>query len=213
MSASLRFDQIRLPPQCAALRPEVRAFIADEIAAGTFDPSQPRNGDLHHAQLSPRIGAKGWIGMTWPKKIRRSRAQLPRALRGHRGIPRRERAGAPAFRRRPPERPDPAEIRARARQDGHPAAHLPRRGLLRHRHERAGLGLGPVRCENAGDEDERRLAHQRHQDLDQQCAHRRLHDRPVSHLAADQGEPPPRADPVPRRHDDARASRSIRSTR
>ena len=30
---------------------------------------------------------------------------------------------------------------------------------------------------------ERRLADQRHQDLDQQRAHRRLHDRPVPHLA------------------------------
>ena len=52
-----------------------------------------------------------------------------------------------------------------------------------------------------------RLADQRHQDLDQQCAYRRLHDRPVPHLAADQGEPPPRPDPVPGRHEDARASR------
>jgi acyl-CoA dehydrogenase len=68
MSANLRFDQIRLPPQCETLRQEVRAFIADEIAAGTFDPSQPRNGDLPNAQLSRRIGARGWIGMTWPKR-------------------------------------------------------------------------------------------------------------------------------------------------
>jgi acyl-CoA dehydrogenase len=68
MSANLRFDQIRLPPQCETLRQEVRAFIADEIAAGTFDPSQPRNGDLPNAQFSRRIGARGWIGMTWPKR-------------------------------------------------------------------------------------------------------------------------------------------------
>jgi alkylation response protein AidB-like acyl-CoA dehydrogenase len=68
MSASLRFDQIRLPPECEELRREVRAFIAQEIAAGTFDPTQPRHGDLHNSGLSRRIGAKGWIGMTWPKK-------------------------------------------------------------------------------------------------------------------------------------------------
>jgi acyl-CoA dehydrogenase len=68
MSANLRFDQIRLPPECAHLRQEVRAFIAEEIAAGTFDPSRPRSGDLHDPQLSRRIGARGWIGMTWPKK-------------------------------------------------------------------------------------------------------------------------------------------------
>src|SRR6516165_11526374 len=68
MSVSLRFDQVRLPRECEELRQEVRAFIAQEIAAGSFDPDQPRSGDLHNAELSGRIGAKGWIGMTWPKK-------------------------------------------------------------------------------------------------------------------------------------------------
>ena len=67
-TARLRFDQIRLPPQCDELRQEVRAFIAQEVAAGTFDPSDPRHGDLHNPELSRRIGARGWIGMTWPKK-------------------------------------------------------------------------------------------------------------------------------------------------
>jgi acyl-CoA dehydrogenase len=67
-TARLRFDQIRLPPQCDELRREVRAFIAQEVAAGTFDPSDPRHGDLHNPELSRRIGARGWIGMTWPKK-------------------------------------------------------------------------------------------------------------------------------------------------
>src|SRR5882724_1291500 len=66
--AALQFDAILLPPECETLRQEVRAFIAQEVAAGTFDPRQPRNGDLHNAALSRRIGAKGWIGMTWPKK-------------------------------------------------------------------------------------------------------------------------------------------------
>ena len=67
-TARLRFDQIRLPPQCDELRREVRAFIAQEVAAGTFDPSDPRHGDLHNPELSRRIGARGWIGITWPKK-------------------------------------------------------------------------------------------------------------------------------------------------
>src|ERR1700726_2461478 len=67
-TARLRFDQIRLPPPCDELRQEVRAFIAQEVAAGTFDPSDPRHGDLHNPELSRRIGARGWIGMTWPKK-------------------------------------------------------------------------------------------------------------------------------------------------
>jgi len=33
MSTDLRFDQIRLPPSCEKLRDEVRAFIAEEVAA------------------------------------------------------------------------------------------------------------------------------------------------------------------------------------
>jgi acyl-CoA dehydrogenase len=68
MPANLRFDPIRLPPQCEALRREVRAFIAEQVAAGVFDPNEPRNGDLHDPELSRRIGARGWIGMTWPRK-------------------------------------------------------------------------------------------------------------------------------------------------
>jgi hypothetical protein len=68
MTTALQFDQIRLPPECDALRAEVRAFLAEEIAAGTFDPYRPGHGDSHNREFSRRVGAKGWIGMTWPKK-------------------------------------------------------------------------------------------------------------------------------------------------
>ncbi len=68
MTAQLEFDPIRLPPECEALRREVRAFLAEEIAAGTFDPDHPMHGDMHNLDFSKRVGAKGWIGLTWPKK-------------------------------------------------------------------------------------------------------------------------------------------------
>ncbi len=68
MSTDLSFDQIRLPRECEALRQDVRAFIAEEIAAGTFVADRPGHGDSHDRAFSRRIGAKGWIGMTWPKK-------------------------------------------------------------------------------------------------------------------------------------------------
>ncbi len=68
MTATLRFDPIRLPPECDALRKEVRAFLADEIAAGTFDPHRPQREDSDAPEFSRRVGARGWIGMTWPKK-------------------------------------------------------------------------------------------------------------------------------------------------
>ena len=68
MSTDLRFDQIRLPPACEALRTEVRAFLSEEIAAGTFRPDRPGHGDAHNPAFSRRVGARGWIGMTWPKR-------------------------------------------------------------------------------------------------------------------------------------------------
>src|SRR5499426_3774251 len=68
MTAALRFDPIRLPPECEALRREVRAFLAEEIAAGTFDPHRPQTEDTDVPGFSRRVGEHGWIGMTWPKK-------------------------------------------------------------------------------------------------------------------------------------------------
>src|SRR5712691_10317420 len=79
MTAALRFDPIRLPPECEKLRKEVRAFLADEIAAGTFDPHKPNREDADAPAFSRRVGAKGWIGMTWPKKYGgHERSQLER---------------------------------------------------------------------------------------------------------------------------------------
>jgi acyl-CoA dehydrogenase len=68
MTAALRFDPIRLPPECEKLRKEVRAFLADEIAAGTFDPHKPNREDSDAPEFSRRVGERGWLGMTWPKK-------------------------------------------------------------------------------------------------------------------------------------------------
>jgi len=68
MNSALQFDPIRLPPECETLRQEVRAFINEEIAAGTFDPLDKSNTERYDRAFSKRVGAKGWIGMTWPKK-------------------------------------------------------------------------------------------------------------------------------------------------
>src|SRR5262245_7599284 len=64
MNTELSFDPVRLPPECAALRDEVRAFLAEEIDAGTFNPY---DGAFSEA-FSRKVGARGWIGMTWPKQ-------------------------------------------------------------------------------------------------------------------------------------------------
>jgi alkylation response protein AidB-like acyl-CoA dehydrogenase len=79
MTTNLQFDPIRLPPECEALRAEVRAFLADEIAAGTFDPHLAAHADSYNRAFSRRVGAKGWIGMTWPKRYGgHERTQLER---------------------------------------------------------------------------------------------------------------------------------------
>jgi acyl-CoA dehydrogenase len=79
MTANLQFDPIRLPPACEKLRTEVRAFLAEEIAAGTFDPHREADGNSRDRSFSQRVGAKGWIGMTWPKKYGgQERTQLER---------------------------------------------------------------------------------------------------------------------------------------
>jgi alkylation response protein AidB-like acyl-CoA dehydrogenase len=68
MATELTFDPIRLPPECTALRNEVRAFLAREIEAGTFNPHEAGNDQGYSEEFSRKVGARGWIGMTWPRK-------------------------------------------------------------------------------------------------------------------------------------------------
>jgi len=54
-------------PKAEALRGEVRAFLAKEIADRT--PQQRgRSWGGFDAEFSRKMGAQGWIGMTWPKR-------------------------------------------------------------------------------------------------------------------------------------------------
>jgi alkylation response protein AidB-like acyl-CoA dehydrogenase len=64
----LQFDPIRLPPACQRLRQEVRAFLADELAAGTFNSRDVDGVDGYSPEFSRKVGTRGWIGMTWPRK-------------------------------------------------------------------------------------------------------------------------------------------------
>ena len=68
MTAAIQFDQLRLPPECEKLRAEVRAFIAEETEAGNIKPSGATGGDSFSREFSRKVGAKGWLGMTWPKQ-------------------------------------------------------------------------------------------------------------------------------------------------
>ena len=68
MQTAIQFDPLRLPPETEILRQEVRAFIAEEIAAGSFDPAIGLKTEVYDREFSKRVGARGWIGMTWPKE-------------------------------------------------------------------------------------------------------------------------------------------------
>ncbi len=68
MTAAIQFDQLRLPPECEKLREEVRAFIAEETDAGHIKPTGATGGDSFSREFSRKVGAKGWLGMTWPKQ-------------------------------------------------------------------------------------------------------------------------------------------------
>jgi alkylation response protein AidB-like acyl-CoA dehydrogenase len=74
---SVDFSALDLPPAALALREEVRAFLKAEAAAGTYVPR------LGHAEFDAgftrRVAARGWIGMTWPKRYGgRERSYLER---------------------------------------------------------------------------------------------------------------------------------------
>jgi acyl-CoA dehydrogenase len=68
MSQSIQFDPIRLPQEAEELRLEVRTFLSEESANGGFDPHNTIMKSGFDREFSKRVGARGWIGMTWPKQ-------------------------------------------------------------------------------------------------------------------------------------------------
>jgi alkylation response protein AidB-like acyl-CoA dehydrogenase len=59
---TFRFDPIALPPEALAVQAEVRVFLDQHKYKLGF-----RRGD-HDRDFSRAMAARGWIGMTWPKK-------------------------------------------------------------------------------------------------------------------------------------------------
>jgi len=68
MASAIEFDALGLPPEAEALRGEVRDFLRAELDAGSFDPTGVSGRGSFDRDFSRKVGAKGWIGMTWPKK-------------------------------------------------------------------------------------------------------------------------------------------------
>ncbi|MFW6093378.1 MAG: acyl-CoA dehydrogenase family protein [Pseudomonadota bacterium] len=62
----LQFDRIRLPESSEALRSEVREFLHE-----SREHLERPNSDFttgHDPAFSRKLGARGWIGMTWPEQ-------------------------------------------------------------------------------------------------------------------------------------------------
>ena len=57
MNFSFRFDPIELPPEAKELRQEVRAFLRQEVEAGTFVPGDGKGS--FSREFSRRVGARG----------------------------------------------------------------------------------------------------------------------------------------------------------
>jgi alkylation response protein AidB-like acyl-CoA dehydrogenase len=56
-----------LPPQTETLRREVREFLGETLA-GRSAAARAQSWDGFDPEFSRSIGARGWIGMTWPKQ-------------------------------------------------------------------------------------------------------------------------------------------------
>jgi len=65
--SAFRFEPCSLPAETAKLRQEIRAFLA-ESAADWTPAARAQSWDGFDPQFSRRLGARGWIGMTWPKR-------------------------------------------------------------------------------------------------------------------------------------------------
>ena len=59
----IHFDQIRLPRVLQALREEVREFLRREAR-----PAAMSSRAEYSAEFCRKVAAKGWIGMTWPRR-------------------------------------------------------------------------------------------------------------------------------------------------
>jgi alkylation response protein AidB-like acyl-CoA dehydrogenase len=66
-AARLHLELPVLTPEAEELRRDVRAFIAEERDSGRLPPPR-RIGLGFDKEMTRRIAAKGWIGLTWPKQ-------------------------------------------------------------------------------------------------------------------------------------------------
>jgi alkylation response protein AidB-like acyl-CoA dehydrogenase len=64
--SALHFPSVSETPAMAALRAEVRGFLATELA-GVSPETRARSWNGHDPAFSAKLGARGWLGMCWPR--------------------------------------------------------------------------------------------------------------------------------------------------
>ncbi|WP_416833045.1 MAG: acyl-CoA dehydrogenase family protein [Erythrobacter sp.] len=64
-----QFPRLEFDPSADALREEVRGFLADELQSGGFTPAADCWVSAADPEFSRKMGARGWLGMTWPKEF------------------------------------------------------------------------------------------------------------------------------------------------
>ena len=64
---AVTIDPCTLPPECETLRADVRAFLAEALVDYPAS-KRVRNWSGADIEFSKKLGARGWIGMTWPKR-------------------------------------------------------------------------------------------------------------------------------------------------
>lgn len=62
-----QFQPASLPPETEKLRAELREFLASEIASIPHE-KRARSWSGFNPEFSRKLGERGWLGMTWPKK-------------------------------------------------------------------------------------------------------------------------------------------------
>src|SRR5499426_872102 len=65
--ATLNFELLDLPPEAEELRGEVREFLRQTVGEGA-PHKRERTWGGHDREFSLKVGARGWIGMLWPKR-------------------------------------------------------------------------------------------------------------------------------------------------
>ncbi len=67
MPSTFRFALRDLPPEAESLRAEVRDFLTEQFS-GAAPVKRAKSWGGFDREFSRRVGARGWIGMTWPKQ-------------------------------------------------------------------------------------------------------------------------------------------------